>query len=98
MLGARMEELRDALCDAFDIQALTELVMFRLNKDLAAIVPTDAALSAVVFHLIHLASKEGWLADLVLAACDARPRKRALQVFRSDQEVLATKLERIEDK
>ena len=74
MLGPRMEELRDALCDAFYVQALTELVKFRLNKDLAAIVATDAAFSTVVFHLINLASKEGWIADLVLAACDARPR------------------------
>jgi effector-associated domain 1 (EAD1)-containing protein len=98
MLGSRMEELRDALCDAFDVQTLRELVRFRLNKDLAAIVPTDVPLSAVVFHLIDLASKEGWLADLVLAACEARPRKPALQAFRSDQEVLAAKLGWIEDK
>jgi hypothetical protein len=74
------------------------LVKFRLNKDLAAIVATDAAFSTVVFHLINLASKEGWIADLVLAACDARPRKPALQAFRSDPEVLAAKLGRIEDK
>ena len=51
-----------------------------------------------MFHLINLASKEGWLADLVLATCDARPKKPALQAFRSDQEVLAAKLGRIEDR
>jgi len=96
MLGSRMAELRDALCDAFDAQALTELVRFRLDKDLAEIVPTGAGLSAVAFHLITHASKEGWLPDLVLAACDERPRKQALQAFRSDQEVLAAKLGRIE--
>src|SRR5262245_58175881 len=98
MLGSRMEELCAALVDAFVAQELRELLKLRLDKDLAAIVPAHGAFGTVVFELINLASRQGWLPDLVLAACDARPRKPALQVFRSDQDVLAAKLGHIEDR
>ena len=98
MRGSRMKELRDALCDSFDAQALKELVRFRLDEELTEIVEARAALGKVVFDLIDTASKQGWLGDLVLAACEERPRKPALLAFRNDPEVLAAKLGRVEDK
>jgi len=95
MDGPQQKRLRDALCDAFDKNDLEELLSFRLEKSLDSIVG-PGAFQTVVFKLIERAAREGWLGDLILAACDERPRNLSLQSFRSEQEVLAAKLGHVE--
>ena len=51
MIGNRIEALRDALCEAFTLQTLEEMLRFRLDKVLPVIVATDA-LATVVYNLI----------------------------------------------
>jgi len=97
MDGPHMETLRDTLCELFTKDELTELVKFRLNRDLAQIVKTDATYEKVVFELIARGTREGWLGDLILAASEKRPGNLALWSFRNE-EVLARKMGHVERK
>lgn len=72
MDGQRMKMLRDALCESFDLDSLTQLVRFRLDRDLTRLVP-QGALDTVAFKLIDHALREGWLLDLIVAAGEERP-------------------------
>jgi hypothetical protein len=91
-----MEKLREAIVASFTKDDLKQLVKINWDKDLAAIVPDGVAYKDVVFNLIDRADQQGWIGELVLAVCDARPNRPDLQSFRSDQEVLAVKLSDLE--
>jgi hypothetical protein len=79
MDGPQMEEIRDALCDAFDLDALDELLRFRLNIVRRNIVG-DGPLRRVTFRLLEEAQMEGWEKDLVQAAYRYRPRNPKIRV------------------
>jgi hypothetical protein len=81
-----MKRLCDTLSEAFDANSLTRLLKFSLDKDLARLVqPGD--FDTVVFELTNLASREGWLADLVSAASAERPRNLELQTLCNELQV-----------
>jgi hypothetical protein len=68
------KKLRDALISAFlDKRKLEEMLYFELDKQLNEIAQ-DSDLEYVVFQLIRRAEAEGWLVDLVQAACKERLR------------------------
>src|SRR5262245_34082848 len=85
MDGRRMEMLRDAICESYDQDSLTQLVRFRLDKDLARLVP-QGGFGTVVFKLIDHASREDWLLDLIVAAGEARPSNLVFQSLRRELE------------
>jgi hypothetical protein len=67
MNGVQMETVRDAFLDGYNKSSLTQMLRFRLNKDLTDIV-ADGALKNMVFDLIDLADQEGWDAALIREA------------------------------
>ena len=70
--GRVMEELRAALCSAFDQDTLAEMVTFDLGKNLGELV-SSGSLRSVTFKLILRAAREGWHRDLIRAACERVP-------------------------
>jgi hypothetical protein len=90
MDGRQMKVLCDALCESFDQDSLTQLIRFRLDKDLARLV-APGGFNSVVFQLIDHASREGWLGDLVAAAGEERPKNLAFQSLRSELRVETVK-------
>jgi hypothetical protein len=78
MDGRRLEALRDALREAFDLNSLDQMLLFRLDKDRAHIVAT-ADLNTVLFHIIATATREGWLNDLVREASEYVPNNSRLR-------------------
>jgi serine/threonine-protein kinase len=75
-----LEELRDALCAAFDQDSLDQMLRFRLDKDRSHLVGSGD-LRTVIFKLITIAAREGWQADLIRAALTSNPGNPALQRF-----------------
>lgn len=92
MDGRQMRRLCDAFSEAFNKNSLTKLVRFHLDKDLARLV-TPGDFNTVVFELADLASREGWLGDLVFAASEERPRNLDLQTLRNELQVAKVKQE-----
>src|SRR4051794_15080096 len=78
MTGQEMKRFSDALLGAFDERSLTRMVFYAFDKSLANIV-SPGPLEHVVFELIRLAHREGWLSELRRAACDEVPGNAALQ-------------------
>jgi Effector-associated domain 1 len=83
--GRRLEALRDALRGAFDLNSLDQMLLFGLNYDRTRI-RTSADLNTVLFHVIAMAIREGWLDDLVREASKYVPNNSALR------EIAATEL------
>ena len=98
MDGQKIGKLRDTLCEVFTAPDLEALVRIKLDKRLDTLVYMAKPFAEVVFELIERALREGWLGDLVLAACEARPKRTDLQSFQSEPEVLAAKLGNVESK
>jgi hypothetical protein len=80
LTGAQYEQFTDALLDAFPPQRLTEMVRFRLDKNLAAIALGEDQ-REVVFKLIAAAEAEGWTGRLLLAAREANHGNPLLLAF-----------------
>jgi cellulose synthase operon protein C len=88
--GVQIAQLRDALLSAFrSRQELDELLDLKLDRRLDAIAPI-ADLRSTVFQVIKAAEAEGWTADLVAAAREARPGNRQLQDFAAGFGLAAT--------
>ena len=70
--GHLLEQLSDALRDAFPVQRLREMLRFKLGKRLE-----DLSLGSdymeIVFELITAAEAEGWTAELIVAARQSNP-------------------------
>ncbi|MBD2775093.1 trypsin-like peptidase domain-containing protein [Iningainema sp. BLCCT55] len=82
--GQQYRILRDALIDAFPSQQrLAELVRFRLDKNLNAIVMGDD-LQAIVFRLIQAAEAEGWVDKLIVSARESNPGNSKLFFIASE--------------
>jgi hypothetical protein len=71
--GQQRKQLQNALIDAFPTTAfLEQMLAFELDKNLRAIAG-EGSLQNIVFKLIQAANSEGWVEDLVRAACDSNP-------------------------
>ncbi|GAB1543382.1 hypothetical protein NUACC21_60560 [Scytonema sp. NUACC21] len=81
LTGQQFRQLTEALIDAFPSQQrLTELVRFRLDKNLNAIAMGDD-LQAIVFRLIQAAEAQGWVDKLIAVARESNPGNPKLFVF-----------------
>jgi len=81
--GPEIEELRDAIVDAFDENALVQTVLFKLGKMLFKLVPHEN-LKTVAFKLITLSEEEGWVRSLVFAVVLVRPDNDMVKAFCND--------------
>src|SRR5262245_33015550 len=74
------EQLRDTILDAFDENALNQMVHYKLGLSLFNIVKKDA-LRNVAYELIVLAGREGWIRSLVFAILEARRENQSVIDF-----------------
>jgi serine/threonine protein kinase len=88
MTGRQIEELCDALSEAFDQDSLDRMLRFRLDKDREHLVGFGD-LQTVIFKLISLAVREGWQANLLRAALASNPGNPALRRFCKENADLA---------
>ena len=77
LTGQQYRQFTEALLEAFTLQRLSEMVRFRLDKNLDAIALGDDQ-REIVFKLIGAAEAEGWTDQLLLAAREANPGSPAL--------------------
>jgi hypothetical protein len=81
LTGSQMEQLRDAMCAAFDQASLKQMVRFRLAKDLQHLVNASRPMHELVFDLIDAADRQGWTDQLVTAAHQFVPGNDQLQAY-----------------
>jgi hypothetical protein len=81
--GLQLGRLNQALLTAFDTASLERLLRYRLDKRLD-LISTAPDFTQVVFRVVQVAEMEGWTAQLVQAAKDARPDKPDIQAFALD--------------
>ncbi|BAZ22628.1 hypothetical protein NIES4073_35150 [Kalymmatonema gypsitolerans NIES-4073] len=75
------KKLQEALIDAFPTLAdLEQMLSFGLEKNLRAIAG-EGSLQNIVFNLIQAADSQGWVEDLIRAACDFNPGNQLLQAI-----------------
>ncbi len=73
LTGERHQKLTKIFAKAFPSkQKLTEMLQYKLNKNLEDIT-TEDGLGSIVFELIKAAKAEGWLKDLIFAAQKQNP-------------------------
>ncbi len=70
--GEQTEALCTALGKAFTLQELDQMLFFRLEKDREALAIGDDK-AAIVFKLVRVAQRNGWIAKLVAAARWSKP-------------------------
>ncbi|MET0710460.1 MAG: DUF805 domain-containing protein [Tardiphaga sp.] len=71
-MGQFYKELRESILETFEVSDL-EIVVGDLGKNLEWIVQLDDNSNRVVFHLLRVARREGWLEELLKALAAARP-------------------------
>jgi hypothetical protein len=81
--GRQLRRLSHALLAAFDTHSLERMLRYRLDKRLD-LISTAPDFTQVVFRLVQVAEMEGWTAQLVQAAKDARPDTQDIQAFALD--------------
>ncbi|WP_243146789.1 GUN4 domain-containing protein [Scytonema sp. UIC 10036] len=78
------KQLQDALMSAFPERSLLEqLLDYELDKTLNQITQ-DSNLKTVVYQLIQRAQAEGWLVELVRAACKENPGNSQLEAIATE--------------
>lgn len=80
LTGQQYQQFSQALLDAYTHQRLTEMIQFRLDKNLAALAMGDD-LQEIVFKLIRTAEAQGWTDRLLLAARESNPGNPQLLAF-----------------
>jgi len=76
--GQQRQKIQEALINAFpNMASLEQMLSFQLNKNLRAIAP-EGSLQEIVFVLIQAAESQGWVEDLIRAACTSNPGNRLL--------------------
>jgi len=86
----QLKQLQNALINAFPSKSsLERLLYFELEKNLNEIT-RESDLQEIVFKLIQTAESQGWLEDLVRAACKENPGNPLLQEIA--QELLTQKI------
>ncbi|OKH34387.1 hypothetical protein NIES2101_39065 [Calothrix sp. HK-06] len=79
--GQQSKKLQDALIDAFPNPAsLEQMLLHELDKNLRAIAG-EGSLEDIVFNLIKAANSQGWVEDLVRAACKENPGNLKLKAI-----------------
>src|SRR5438128_11013515 len=78
--GPEIEELRDAMTDAFDESALEQTVLFKLGKVLFNIVAHED-FNTVTYKFIILSENEGWVRSLDYAVVLVRPSNEKAKAF-----------------
>ncbi|BAZ47576.1 GUN4 domain protein [Nostoc sp. NIES-4103] len=79
--GQQSKELQNALIDTFpDAISLDRMLSFELEKNLRAIAG-EGSLQDIIFKLIQTANSQGWIEDLVRAACKSNPRNPRLRAI-----------------
>lgn len=77
--GVRQRKLKEALIDAFPTwNALAQMVLYQLDKNLATITSQALGLDANAYELVQWAIAQGMVADLVVAARNQNPRNQSL--------------------
>jgi hypothetical protein len=79
MTSQQLEQTVNAICLAFDLNGLSQLVRFRLGKDLFSFVDRDQPLQSVVFKLVLKAEEEGWTDTLIEAMYISRANNRMVK-------------------
>ncbi|MCC5622338.1 effector-associated domain EAD1-containing protein [Nostoc sp. CHAB 5715] len=75
------KQLQSALIDAFpNTASLEQMLSFGLDRNLRTIAG-EGSLQDIVFKLIQTAEAEGWVEDLVDAACNSNPRNPRLRAI-----------------
>lgn len=77
--GSDSRLLSEALCDAFNLSELEQLLSFELNRSLATI-SLGRNFAQVVFELIQAANRQSWVDQLILAARRVNPANEKLFV------------------
>ena len=77
--GKELEQLQTALLEAFDLQSIKQMITFKLDKDLNGIT-TSSGLGNVIFDLITVANKEGWINQLISCAKEYNSGNEHLRV------------------
>lgn len=75
------EKLYKTLLNAFDADSFERMLRFKLGKNLDHFVGPDAAFRTVVFEIVKIANREGWLNDLIAGAAAANPGNSQLDEF-----------------
>ena len=78
LAGRQYERICTALCDAYTLDDLRQLVRYELNERLDKIVATNNPLNKVVFDLLDWAEANDAVAPLLAAAAKGRPNDAAL--------------------
>ncbi|MBE9209704.1 CHAT domain-containing protein [Nostoc sp. LEGE 06077] len=79
--GQQRKELQLALIDAFPtLASLEQMLAFELDKNLR-VIAGEGSLQDIVFKLIQTANSQGWVEDLVRAACDSNPGNPPLRAI-----------------
>ncbi|AFZ15572.1 hypothetical protein Cri9333_4802 (plasmid) [Crinalium epipsammum PCC 9333] len=79
--GQQRKKLQEALIDAFPSTAsLEQMLTFELDKKLR-VIACEGSLQDIVFKLIQTANSQGWVEDLVRAACDSNPGNPTLKAI-----------------
>src|SRR4051794_457463 len=91
MNGQQFGALLEALCDAFNLSDLDMLLRIRLEKSREKLVGSGD-LRTVAFKVIEIALQEGWVTDLIRAACDWVPKNAMLRKFAEENPGLTSQL------
>lgn len=79
--GQNRKQLRDALLDAFPTKSsLEKMLSLKLEKKLDTIALGNN-LADIVFNLIQTSEVEGWIENLILGACESKPKNAKLQAI-----------------
>jgi len=80
--GKQFRQFHDGVLDAFnDVQDLTSILRFGLDKRLNLITSPNNDLEDIVFEVIDDADAKGWSAELLQALRTSRPTNQKLLVF-----------------
>lgn len=77
--GQQSKKLKEALIDAFpSAAALEQMLAYELEKSLR-VITGEGSLQNIVFDLIQAANAQGWINELICAACITNPGNLKLQ-------------------
>ena len=90
--GGQLEQLSEALRDAFSVQRFREMLKFKLGKRL-----DDYSLGEdykeIVFEVITAAEAEGWTAELIQASRQSNPGNARLQALAQEVALASSTVE-----
>src|SRR4051812_29065689 len=80
LTGEQERGLRDAICDAFNLSELAQLVRYRLGETLESVVE-PGPFTSVVFNLIESYRRRGRQDELIRAVYHERPKNPLVVAF-----------------